>query len=116
MSLIGKGITFFRRLTPKAIPDPVKDCALYKDKTVGSCAYVDGPLCDFPDCSMNQKYVEEQRRRNFGGPQDEYVCTPEWFEEEGNFGDTVLRCSACRAYKGARCRKLISLELKKERP
>lgn len=38
--------------------DPVKHCDLYKDKAAGSCAHVDGPLCDFPGCSMLRNYRE----------------------------------------------------------
>lgn len=36
--------------------DPVKRCALYLDKKAGSCAHVDGPLCDFPTCAMLKDY------------------------------------------------------------
>ena len=36
--------------------DPVKHCDLYRDKVAGSCAHVDGPLCDFPGCSMLRDY------------------------------------------------------------
>lgn len=39
--------------------DPVKHCDLYKDKAAGSCAHVDGPLCDFPGCSMLKEYREQ---------------------------------------------------------
>ncbi len=30
--------------------DPVYSCDLYRDKSAGSCAHVNGPLCDFPEC------------------------------------------------------------------
>lgn len=40
--------------------DPVYSCDLYRDKEAGSCAHVDGPLCDFPKCSMLSDY----RRRS----------------------------------------------------
>jgi hypothetical protein len=33
----------------------VQNCDLYRDKAVGGCAHVDGPLCDFP-CSMLKGY------------------------------------------------------------
>lgn len=36
--------------------DPVKHCDLYRDKAAGSCSHVDGPLCDFPGCSMLADY------------------------------------------------------------
>lgn len=36
--------------------NPVHSCDLYRDKKAGSCAHVDGPLCDFPDCSMLADY------------------------------------------------------------
>lgn len=42
--------------------DPVYSCDLYRDKEHGSCAHVDGPLCDFPNCSMLAEY-----RRQMGG-------------------------------------------------
>ena len=34
-------------------PDPVYECDLYKAK---GCSHVDGFLCDFPECSMNNDY------------------------------------------------------------
>ena len=36
--------------------DPVKHCRLYKDE---GCSHVDGMLCDFPKCDMNDKYCKE---------------------------------------------------------
>lgn len=36
--------------------DPVYSCDLYKDKEAGSCVHVDGPMCDFPECSMLMDY------------------------------------------------------------
>jgi len=38
--------------------DPVRHCVLYKED---GCAFVDGPLCDFPRCSMRKAYVKEKR-------------------------------------------------------
>lgn len=35
--------------------DPIKECDLYKDK---DCVFVDGPFCDFPNCSMLKKYKD----------------------------------------------------------
>jgi len=40
--------------------DPVYSCDLYRDKEAGSCAHVDGPLCDFPKCSMLSDYRREK--------------------------------------------------------
>ena len=40
--------------------DPVYSCDLYRDKDAGSCAHVDGPLCDFPKCSMLSDYRREK--------------------------------------------------------
>lgn len=40
--------------------DPVYSCDLYRDKSAGSCAHVDGPLCDFPKCSMLADYRREK--------------------------------------------------------
>lgn len=36
--------------------DPVYSCKVYNDL---GCSHVDGFLCDFPDCSMNKKYLLE---------------------------------------------------------
>lgn len=33
--------------------DPVKKCPVYLQE---GCAHVDGPLCDFPNCSMVLSY------------------------------------------------------------
>lgn len=41
--------------------DPVCGCDVYKDKENGSCAHVDGPLCDFPDCSILKMYRQHGR-------------------------------------------------------
>lgn len=49
---------WIRRLFDRS-SDPVHSCALYKDKAAGSCAHVDGPLCDFPRCSMLEDYLKE---------------------------------------------------------
>ncbi len=40
----------------KGPPDPVKGCRVYKE---ASCSHVDGPLCDYPTCSIQQDYVQE---------------------------------------------------------
>lgn len=39
------------------VSDPVYNCDLYKDQ---GCAHVDGPLCDFPKCSMLNDYRESK--------------------------------------------------------
>ena len=36
--------------------DPLYSCMVYKDL---GCSHIDGFLCDFPDCSMNKKYLLE---------------------------------------------------------
>ena len=36
--------------------DPLYSCKVYKDL---GCSHIDGFLCDFPDCSMNKKYLLE---------------------------------------------------------
>jgi len=36
--------------------DPVHSCKVHKDL---GCSHVDGFLCDFPDCSINKKYLLE---------------------------------------------------------
>lgn len=41
--------------------DPVRHCEVYKDRANGSCAHVDGMLCDFPHCSIRKNYLEERR-------------------------------------------------------
>lgn len=40
--------------------DPVHSCDLYRDKEAGSCAHVDGPLCNFPECSMLADYRQQK--------------------------------------------------------
>lgn len=35
--------------------DPVYRCNVYKE--IG-CCHVDGPLCDFPQCTMNIQYEQ----------------------------------------------------------
>lgn len=39
--------------------DPLYNCKLHTDK---KCAHVDGPLCDFPQCSMLQNYLKEETK------------------------------------------------------
>lgn len=41
--------------------DPVLSCDLYRDKEAGSCAHVDGFLCDFPDCKMLKAYRDKEK-------------------------------------------------------
>lgn len=38
--------------------DPIKKCQLYLNE---GCSHVDGYLCDFPECSMNLKYLASQK-------------------------------------------------------
>ena len=38
--------------------DPCKHCRLYKEK---GCAFVDGLLCDFPNCRMNKEYCKNNK-------------------------------------------------------
>ena len=38
--------------------DPVYGCELYKDK---GCSHVDGVLCDFPKCKMNEQYIRSKK-------------------------------------------------------
>ena len=54
--------------------DPVKRCPVYLDKKGGSCSHVDGPICDWPDCSIVEKY------RN--GTLESYGLDKEMLEEE----------------------------------
>ena len=44
--------------------DPVHSCDLYRDKEAGSCTHVDGPLCDFPECSILADYRQQKEKRN----------------------------------------------------
>lgn len=44
--------------------DPVYSCQQYLDKADGSCVHVDGPLCDFPTCSMLDDYRARVREKN----------------------------------------------------
>ena len=36
--------------------DPIKHCTLYKKE---GCSFVDGPLCDYPYCQMNKKFISD---------------------------------------------------------
>lgn len=53
--------------------DPVHSCDLYRDRAAGSCAHVDGPLCDFPTCSMLADYraAKPQAEQNNPRPEGE---------------------------------------------
>lgn len=55
-------IRFFKNLAQafekQRLADPVHSCEVYRDKAIGSCVHVDGPLCDFPDCSILNNYRE----------------------------------------------------------
>ena len=48
-------------------PDPVHGCDLYRDKSAGSCAHVDGPLCDFQECSMLADYRQRKEGMTIAG-------------------------------------------------
>lgn len=56
------GNGFFKELFNMSKNDPVKNCALFKDK---GCAHVDGMLCDFPNCQMNEEYIAERKLKEF---------------------------------------------------
>lgn len=43
---------FFKRFIRNKAEDPVHNCPLYRDTENGSCVHVDGPLCNFPYCSL----------------------------------------------------------------
>ena len=58
--------------------DPVHSCELYRDKSAGSCAHVDGPLCDFPKCSMLADQTKDDARV-FEGFDHEHAAS-EWAE------------------------------------
>lgn len=47
--------------------DPVHSCDLYRDKEAGSCVHVDGPLCDFPECSMLADYRQQKEGMTVAG-------------------------------------------------
>lgn len=47
--------------------DSVYSCDLYRDKEAGSCAHVDGPLCDFPKCSMLAEYRQQKEGMTIAG-------------------------------------------------
>lgn len=38
--------------------DPAKNCGFYKSF---GCSHVDGPLCDFPRCSMFKEWYKNQK-------------------------------------------------------
>lgn len=56
VSLLSKIKKFFKEWKYIQKNDPVKKCELYKQK---GCSHVDGPLCDFPECSMNKSFIKE---------------------------------------------------------
>lgn len=37
--------------------DPVQHCELYRDK---GCSHVDGILCNYPHCILNDEYIKEK--------------------------------------------------------
>ena len=41
--------------------DPLKDCQVYKKL---GCSHVDGLLCDFPNCSLNNDFINEAFKNN----------------------------------------------------
>lgn len=41
--------------------DPTKKCEAFKNE---GCSHVDGPLCNFPNCSINIDYTEENKCHN----------------------------------------------------
>lgn len=52
--LIATTVTWLRaKFGPK--DDPVFHCTVYLNHKAGSCAHVDGPLCDFATCSTRLK-------------------------------------------------------------
>ena len=55
-------IAFFDRRAKRLgiSPDPVRHCALYKDQKAGSCAHVDGFLCDMESCSSLAWYQQQR--------------------------------------------------------
>lgn len=53
MSVLG----ILRRIRRRLLMDPVARCQVHK--TFG-CAHVDGPLCDFPKCSIRHDALRTQ--------------------------------------------------------
>lgn len=51
-----KPIQFFDRSN-----DPVYSCDVYRDKPNGSCAHVDGPLCEMATCNILKDYREDRK-------------------------------------------------------
>ena len=41
--------------------DPLKDSQVYKKL---GCSHVDGLLCDFPNCSLNNEFINEAFKNN----------------------------------------------------
>ena len=64
--------------------DPVKKCDLYKDK---GCVHVDGLLCDFPDCAMNEYYLKEKNHMKaselmLGNIIERFLITGDCYDED----------------------------------
>lgn len=53
-------------MSGKIPPDPTKECQLYLSE---GCAHVDGMLCDYPNCDMNDKYCKENGYKSPKSPQ-----------------------------------------------
>lgn len=63
------------------IPDPVTGCQLYKDL---GCSHVDGFLCDYPNCSMNNEHILQNN------------CHHPHQIKKIRFGCEIIKCEDCR--------------------
>lgn len=67
--------------------DPVYSCDLYLDKVTGSCVHADGPLCDFPKCSMHAEYQQNKEGMTIkDDPQFREVLRKMMAEQRGKSG------------------------------
>lgn len=54
--VIQKIKNYYNKLKESYINDPVRHCPVYKDLENGSCAHVDGFLCDMKTCNILKEY------------------------------------------------------------
>ena len=57
--MIKKLLEMFHKWNNFLRNDPLISCQLYREK---GCSFVDGMLCDFPSCSMNNEYVRSKNK------------------------------------------------------
>ena len=62
--VIQKIKNYYNKLKESYKNDPVRHCAAYKDIDNGSCAHVDGYLCNMRTCNILKEYSENTTNKN----------------------------------------------------